>query len=151
MTVFTFVQSSCPPFISVPHSSFPKHFAPKAILAMALVSTQPLTLLTIPVEIRNIIWELLYIRRIEQDPDATTLRVQIPNDHYYPHMKGMLYCVNRQLLDEHKTCMTWKSCETDYLMTKTIGALWTDFPEIIQRRLTYPSIGKFKLILHAGK
>ena len=113
---------------------------------MATSSLQVSPLLTVPQEIRDRIWDLLYIKNSKQDPVIKTVNRADDTSHY-PHMKGLIYLVNRQLCDEHGYRLKLKSSQVNQEFIATQYPRFSSTQQMVSRRLTYPGIAKLTLII----
>ena len=116
------------------------------------------SLLSIPREIRDAIWSLLFIKSAEQDPqheqpDESQRDYEFSSFSRYPHMKGPMYRANRQISNEHRDLVTRKSNET--ILTIQFAencdrSLPDRTKEHLKQRLTFPGYDQVYLYFPLG-
>lgn len=105
-----------------------------------MASSRP-SLVTIPREIRDQIWELLYIKNFEQNPVPRS--ELLFRNARYPHMKAALYLTSQQLNQEHKGNLLRedKRIERTILVDHKLGLFFGK--DMIQAHLQYPSLKSY--------
>ena len=117
----------------------------------------------LPIEIRWMIWDLLFIKTRKQDPDPKRRSLHDSADLHYPHMKGPIYLINSEGLREHYYFLsqkvhpaddksqpqTKKSCCVALNISPRLRPKvpTPDLSKLLQSRLTYPSIENIRLHL----
>ena len=112
-----------------------------------MASSAP-SLLTIPREIRDQIWELCYIKDSKQDP---VTRPHSWDGYSYPHMKSEIYLTNRQLNEEHKDNLSRKDKWVDRVFSDNSSFRSESLEKRVQRDLSYPSLESYVLKFRIGQ
>ena len=96
-------------------------------------------LLTIPREIRDQIWELLFIKSFKEDPE--------PFGRAWPHMKGCIYATNRRFYKKHLECLKSDKKNAELHVYVEYYAQIPEDEILFTRRLSYPRLTLIQLHL----